>query len=338
MPSPTSRDMAFHRADFESVCGRPFEHFYCPLLYRDEPVALCEGHILNRAFYSAARTTVIQREDIDGWYGSMFEAEWVLIQERGQHTLPEILSDMELRRKLKPQFWVDGRRVDYYVAGSNPVPKEHSPVIIEEVQKPLQFVMKIDPAEVNSNTDARWEVSVERDLRLSALVSLLKAAHLTLFHLFGYRYVFSPGGRLLGHEALGRFFAENVGRPKREVLKNARAHFAEYVSIVRPLLRAPSIEGTLSDRVFGICMPSRQAWALLVFVKAAEMVHSILVPTFERPDDIARYLRFLKAPFPRFHVSFGQYRDTHWSAWKGTERVIEWPAAAFNDTPDSHAA
>lgn len=38
------------RVDFAAEPGRPFTHFQCPILFRDEPAELCRGHIANQAF------------------------------------------------------------------------------------------------------------------------------------------------------------------------------------------------------------------------------------------------------------------------------------------------
>lgn len=39
-----------HRADFASVTGAPFSHFFCPVLHVDEDTELCQGHIICQAF------------------------------------------------------------------------------------------------------------------------------------------------------------------------------------------------------------------------------------------------------------------------------------------------
>ncbi len=42
------------RNDFASVRGKPFEHFYCPILMRDEQTEICCGHIVNKALATVA--------------------------------------------------------------------------------------------------------------------------------------------------------------------------------------------------------------------------------------------------------------------------------------------
>lgn len=312
------------------MAGAPFQHFFCPFLYRDEETELCEAHIVNEAFGDAAKATIVQRQDVDSWFGSMFEADWVVMEERGKHSVHAVLADKVLTRKLRPQLWRDGMRVEHYISSSGQVPADQTPVRIVGIEQPLQFVLKLAPNDVLSNEGARWELSIERDLRLPALVSLLKAAHLTLFHMLGYRYVFSPGGRFLGHDTLGRFYLENRGRSKREVLKRARVHFAEHVGIVRPMLSAPNIEGTVTDHILALCKPTvGDIWGMLVFIKAAGAFHSVLVPTFSNPDGVDRYLRFLKQPFPRFDACLGKFEGSQWSIYTKTGKTLEWPPPAF---------
>ena len=49
------------RADYAAVRGRPFRNFYCPILFRDEAVSLCMGHVINEAFGDSDRHTTVQR-------------------------------------------------------------------------------------------------------------------------------------------------------------------------------------------------------------------------------------------------------------------------------------
>lgn len=326
-----SERLAAFRDDYKAVAGAPFQHFFCPILYCDEDVELCEAHIVNEAFADAPKARTIQRKDIDNWFGSMFEADWVIIEERGKHKLPDVLQNKKLARKLRPQFRRDGEPVEHYVARSPNVSPKHTPIQIEGIEKPLQFVLKLDPSDMLSSEDADWAVSIERDLRLPALVSLLKAAHLTLFHMLGYRYVYSPGGHFLGYDTLGKFYLENRGRPKRQVLARAREHFNDHIGIVRPMLSAPRIEGTVSDGMLALCMPRpSDIWAMLVFIKAAGVLHTVLVPTFTNPDTVNRYVSFLRRPFPRFEACFAKSEGTQWTIYSKTQKVLEWPASTFD--------
>src|SRR5690242_966394 len=66
------------KADYEAVTGKPVRRFVCPITLKDDPDApLCDGHILNHAIQKAARTSVIQREDVDGRFGGTIETELI---------------------------------------------------------------------------------------------------------------------------------------------------------------------------------------------------------------------------------------------------------------------
>ncbi|HEX2619164.1 MAG TPA: hypothetical protein VHL11_03425, partial [Phototrophicaceae bacterium] len=67
------------------------------------------------------------------------------------------------------------------------------------------------------------------------MASLIKAAHLTLFGLFGYSYALSASGRFIGHDILGDFFSKNHTNPKKKVLENAQIFFKEFFNMVPPI-------------------------------------------------------------------------------------------------------
>jgi hypothetical protein len=56
-------------ADYEAVVGNPFGHFYCPILLEDIPGELCMGHVINKSFANSSRKRVVQRKDVDGFFG-----------------------------------------------------------------------------------------------------------------------------------------------------------------------------------------------------------------------------------------------------------------------------
>src|SRR5690606_34796994 len=105
------------RTDFERKAGRPFQHYFCPILHRDEPATLCRGHVINQAFRDSARAWTVQRADVDGFYGSHFESEFVLLQEREARPLMDRFDDAGPGNKLRPEIRLDGQQVHYYRPG-----------------------------------------------------------------------------------------------------------------------------------------------------------------------------------------------------------------------------
>jgi hypothetical protein len=65
------------RSSYQAQTGKEMNYFLCPITLRDEETDLCEGHILNDAF-DVFQATVIQRKDIDSYYGQTIEPGAVL--------------------------------------------------------------------------------------------------------------------------------------------------------------------------------------------------------------------------------------------------------------------
>ena len=319
------RKLEFLRADYASVTGRPFKHFVCPLLFRDEDVELCDGHVINQAFSGTDRTTVVQRADVDSFFGSRFESDFVLLDSKGKYAPVDVLLDSELSRKLRPRIFIDGVQVPHYLP-RGAVPDHHSELAVQrENQSEVKLALKLVPSQTLAALGGKWEIDMAKDIRLPALVSLLKAAHLTLFSMLGYTYALSAAGHFVGWDMLGSFATANMGLERAVVVQNARAHFREYAALVRPLLRAPiGIRGTVSDRQVFLCTGSPKAWAFLVFVRTGDDTHAVLLPIFEDADGAARFISFLRNPAPRFEIRRALFADDRWEVSK-TAEIIDWP-------------
>ncbi len=313
-------------ASYKAIVGRPFQHFYCPVLFRDEDTKLCKAHIINKTFRNSDKQWTIQRKDVDGFYGRIFESDFEIIQERGKYHPLDVLTNKKLSRKLRPKVVINGEHVEHYVPNGE-IPVQHSLVIIGDNENQPQYAFKVSPDKIIDSLDGNWEIHIERDVRLAALPSLLKAAHLTLFKMLGYQYGLSLAGHFVGHDILGRFFIENHDKPKVEVLENAYEHFSEYINMVRPILPAPpEFEGTLSDRRLFLCMSGKQAWAFLILIKTGELLHAVLAPVFDDAENSARYLRFLKKPPATLEATFAQFTNDGWGI-SPNSNTFKWPDA-----------
>jgi hypothetical protein len=191
--------------------------------------------------------------------------------------------DPSLATHLRPKFIVNGRTVEHYIP-KGPVPRDYTLFVIDGKSGPIKYALKITPTEVQTLANANWQVHVEKDLRISAIVSVLKAAHLTMFYMLGYRYALTPGGHFLGKTVLGNFFNDNVSRPRKDAVANAVTYFREFAHLVRPVIRAPeTIAGTAVDRLLYMCKSGETVWALLVLVRTSHLLHAALVPMFQDP-------------------------------------------------------
>jgi hypothetical protein len=316
--------------DYQKVTGEAFQYFYCPILFEDSPVSLCKGHIINQGIETHDRKWTIQRTDVDGFYGSAFESDFLLLQTRGVVTPLDALAEGTLGRQLGAHVTFRGEKVEHYRA-SGPVPIGHTPISIETTGQTVHLVLKMDPTELLDARDAEWDVVIERDLRVQSLASVLKAAHLTLFHLVGYQYALSAAGHFVGKTILGNFFLENRGKSKAGILENASKHFGEFRNMVRPLLEVPDdLVGTVRDGRLFICKTDAWPWAMLVFVRTGSSAHAVLIPIYENEHAIARYLRFMKDPEAEFDAHLTRFEGDRWEVSKTTRR-FEWPEARFTD-------
>ena len=194
----------------------------------------------------------------------------------------------------------------------------------------VPLAIKLSPEETERRLEGRWEIQVEKDIRIAALVSLLKCAHLTLFHRLGYRYVFSSGGHHLGREVLGEFYLENHTLAKSDAIEAAESYFRPYASAVRPVLSAsPDLRETLKDGQFLACVSGATPWGIIVLIQFSGQMHAVIVPTLSDADTAALYWNFLKSPFPKIEVRVGRIHDDRLE-FSPKPQIMEWPETLFD--------
>ncbi|MGA3085299.1 MAG: hypothetical protein ABSE95_10935 [Thermodesulfobacteriota bacterium] len=313
------------RENYAQKTGYPFNYFYCPILYKDENKPLCMGHIVNLAFPNSARAWTVQREDIDNFYGSKFESEFTLLQHSRKFSPDEILRDKQLSKSIKPKILLNSNPIDYYYTEGN-IPNYFSPVIIENDEQTTKIALKMSAEEVLSEIDGNWKIDISKDIRLPALVSLIKSAHLTLFDMLGYDYALSSGGNFVGHEILGKFYEYNKNKSKSEVLKNALPFFRNFAHMVRPLTsNRLGFQGTISDNQLLVCRDvNNNIWALIVFIRTDQNLHAVLIPIFEEIETIPKFLSFLESEKDTLEVNFCRFKITNWEISKKSIKLT-WP-------------
>lgn len=316
------------RADYERVVGESFETFFCPILYRDENVHLCRAHVINESFRKSHRAWTIQRSDVDSFFGSVFEADFLALQERGRHNPVDVLGDRRLSRQLQPSISVEDDEVEHYIP-TGPVPDGHSRVTLETSEGTIEMALKIQPNELLDRAALQWDIRINKDVRLPALVSLLKAAHLTLFSLLGYSYALSAGGYFLGRTVLGDFFEAHHGTPRAMVLDAGDAHFPTFVNMVRPILDGGDhLLGTLSDGRFYF-VGAQEPWAMLIIIRTNDVRHAVLVPVLESPEAPSHFLNFLQSRASELVTRLATWKGDHFAVASRTDR-FQWPAANYH--------
>ena len=161
---------------------------------------------------------------------------------------------------------------------------------------------------------------------------MLKAAHLTLFEMLGYRYALSAGGYFLGRNILGEFFLSNKGRSKTDIIANGLSHFREFANMMRPVLNPPpDLRGTTADQSVFVCRCDADTpWGIIVFIKTSHLVHSVLVPVLECEGAAARFMAFVKGEGCRIRANRCRFEGQNWYGAKDYE-FLEWPTAAFEE-------
>jgi hypothetical protein len=311
--------------DFTETVGEPFTYFFCPLLFRDEDTELCQAHIINEAFADSTRECTVQRADIDNFYGSRFEADFVDIA-RFKNTTPlAILADPALSKRFNATILLNSNPVEHFYPTSK-VPEKFSLVRVGDSDPSSPFGLKMQASDIIAAADNKWEIEVSRDLRLPMLVSTIKAAHLSLFKMLGYPYTFSTSGYFIGRMLLGEFFLQNCNVRKRDISGKALKFFRACAHMVRPVISTTfGAQGTVVDRMMFMCMGgSGTAWAFIVLVKAGEQMHGVMIPTFQNVDQIDTFLGFLGNSNSSIQVATCCFEGDKWKVSQGT-LPMTWP-------------
>jgi hypothetical protein len=313
------------RADYAQMVGRPFEHFYCPVLFRDEEVELCTAHIVPKAFPHSPRTWTVQRKDVDSFYGTNFEDDFLAIRYRIEGQSPQqILTDETLSRRFRPKIFLEGKPVDHFIA-RHPVPGHLSPLEFHSNGKCVLLGLKMARHDAAGVVGHRLEIQIEKNASIPSVVSLIKAAHLTLFDMLGYRYALSGAGHFVGRRILGEFFLQSQGKRRAEVADEALVFFRQFAHMVRPVRSHPDLRGTATDRNVLICWDGGNlAWALAVFVRTSHVLHAVLIPLLESEEAAAIFNGFLDNQTESVDVSYCRLGPESWEVKRGVQKLA-WP-------------
>jgi hypothetical protein len=311
--------------DFEHITGGRFGHFFCPILYQDANVPLSRAHIINEAFDDSAPDCTVQRSDVDSFYGSRFEADFVDTAKFRRISLTEILTDSALAKRFNARVLLDAKQVEHFYPNGD-VPEQFARVQVGNVDPSRPFGLKMQKSEVINAAHGNWEIEVWRDVTVHMLVSAIKAAHLSLFKMLGYRYVFTPSGYFVGRMLLGEFFLQNSEVRKKNILDRAIDFFAPNVHMVRPVVSTTlGAEGTITDRIMFMCMGgSGNPWAFIVLVKTDEQMHGVMIPTFQTPDQVDTSLGFTRNSNTSLQVATCRFQGDEWYRSEGT-MPMTWP-------------
>jgi len=317
------------REDCSRAKGTPFEHFLCPILLEDQRVNLSMGHIINEACPNSVRECVVQRKDVDNFYGSLVEADFtsnVQALSMGPH---DASLNPEMSKKLRPRIIVNGEEWKHYQDRGVEVPR-HSKIALQIGEgEPLHLVVKKTPEEIDALEEIGFELRIGKDCRLAALVSLIKAAYLTLFKFLGYSYALSADGKKIGYETLGKFYREHGDKKTVEARKQALDFFRPYVNMMRTIegFTGKKPLGTIEDHCAKVCItPSGKILGMVVCIRTNTHYYDVLMPYFEEAEGEAAYDEFMRNDSQSLRVHTCQFETERVGLIISQQsREIVWP-------------
>jgi hypothetical protein len=177
------------RNDYASVMGKPFQHFYCPILLVDEMVPLCMGHIINEACPNSFGGRIPQRADVDQFYGRTFESEFTGNVQARSMSPSGALRDSQIYKKVAQRIIVNGEEWGHYQERGPEGPGHTKVALRIGAGAPLRWVVKKTQEEIDSQQKIDVQLAIGKDCRL--------------FKLLGYSYALSTAGMQMGYELLG---------------------------------------------------------------------------------------------------------------------------------------
>jgi hypothetical protein len=324
----TKNRLERHRANYAAITGAPFEHFFCPILFNDVRAELIRGHVINETFKGSSKAWVVQRGEVDRFYGGFFEGDFELLQYMQGATLLDYFRNKKLFGAIRPKIYYREQEIKYYLSDGKPPPAGFQFVQFEIDGQIVELNVKATTDQMMANT-SHWEIETKKDLRIPAFVSLIKAAHLSMFSLFGYRYALSYAGRFIGEDILGKFYRVNrEARTKGDAQRRAISFFKPFQHMIRPIKDgSATIDGTLTDGIVHLCASaSGDPWGMIIFIKTGELRHAALIPHQDNAESLAIYLDFLKSDREKIHVMRGVYQPEaeRW-LFEPDRLAVNWP-------------
>lgn len=233
-------------ADFESAYGRKSKHFFCPILLRDEPAPLCNGHILCDGFVSASGLKVPQREDVDSFFGMTIEPDLIKFLNHPLTSTSDLLKGAGIVEIEMP----DGSKADTFFAKkkTGADAKFQRIGLLDESGKEFTSRMlrdkQLDPRA--KHADVSWETRFKQSFIDAAL---LKCGYLAMFRLLKYHWVRCSGASTV-RRALKRLIDSNeAGHDLAKVSFRTFRQFGQS-SLFLGSHSIPGVKDSLENSVF----------------------------------------------------------------------------------------
>ncbi len=282
----------FNKDYFENRGETPI-HFVCPITLKDEQAELIKGHVFSQSIPRCTRTWVPQRKDVDNVFSAV-ESEFHAAINARTASIEEIISDKKLYKQIRPSFEFKGAPVKGAFHRNGPR-KNH----------PVDFVAHLPASEVGEKSSVTIDSIIERDDCAAAFICALQSAHLTMFELLGYSYVFSyPGQYLAG---ILNEYVRQSSSDKASKIRLAQAFHSAYAQMVVPLDKIPKntpFEGTLNDKkLLTMVAPNGSQYATGIATRFDDEFLIVLLPSDKSKRE--QYAQTILEPMEclTFHVA-----------------------------------
>lgn len=180
-------------ADFASCASYRPTDFFCPILLEESPcVELIDGHVLPQSLRTASRATVLQRKDVDNFFGHTVEAELVGFVNSVAYTKSEFLE------RAKGVSIVSETAGPLALFTPNPKSSPPFPRIGLRDSKGQTIATPHVKGTLDDLGGSSGMAEVQGTMSFhkpSIDAAMLKAAHLALFKLAGYQWALSAAGQ-----------------------------------------------------------------------------------------------------------------------------------------------
>ena len=240
--------------------------FLCPILQLEERVPLCKGHIVPKAV--RGRTWVVQRKDVDNFYGSFAEADFI----HGVRLRAMLTFEDAMQYVLKHGL---ARRADLSIHDGEGAKATVHPARKGDGGQEV-VVRSLDGS---IDLDGDLSLSINFDAAQETLLTCLHTAHLGNFEGSGYRYATSRSGRFVANllrDVYLRFSRRGHSIDREELAAMCRVH----VNMARPVSSVDGLDRELLKdpfRSFVICWCGDAVFATVHFLQADSEWNAVML-------------------------------------------------------------
>jgi hypothetical protein len=213
-----NRQLDYLNTDYSTQTGITVQKFVCPITLDDDPnAALCDGHILNQGIKKASRATVIQRKDVDNYFGHTIEPDLVKMLSIPVSTKQHLIRKARDLRITAPS----GEKMETFFSNSE-AGVRFQQINLYNADGTTMVSPFLRTGRLENKYHKDLEVEFTMTVTNSAIIgSLLKSSYLALFRMLGYRWVLDASGDRV-RRALAAFYRDKA------VKEQSINYFAEF--------------------------------------------------------------------------------------------------------------